>query len=250
MSENNDKKIRFGNERFGGSYRPGEFELNLPDDLTYEEFEEMFHQRMGALYKLGRELNPFDDYDEEKEAKKEKLRPLSIRVKSHTKEFFKNHSILSAREVLELYENYNKGSEAFINSLLDEEKELEQELSEIQEKLHNAKLFKEKLTKLNVKDNKKSDEEIMASLSEEYADSQIKAVSSSDEIISDIELYSTQKIVVRDCEILEIVASNDVIPVVYYFSYKSSEDDMIKALAEIKQYCKSNEIEYVSQDDE
>ena len=69
-------------------------------------------------------------------------------------------------------------------------------------------------------------------------------------VVKDIELYSTQKIVVRDCEILEIVASNDVIPVVYYFSYKSSEDDMIKALAEIKQYCKSNEIEYVSQDDE
>jgi hypothetical protein len=250
MSENNEKEFRFGNERFGGSYRPGEFEFNMADDLSREEFEDMFHQRLESLYKFGREIMPFDEFEERAKDKKEKLRPLSIRVKAHTKEFFKNHSILSAREVLELYENYNKGSEAFIDSLLEDEKELEEELAEIQEKLHNARLFKEKLTNLNIRDNKKSDEEIISSLKEEFEDSQIKVVTSSEEIISDIELYNTQKIIVKDCEILEIVASNDIIPVIYYFSYKSSEDDIIKALSEIKQYCKNSEIEYVSQDDE
>lgn len=248
MTDNKDKKFKFGNERFGGSYRPGEFEFNMPDDLTREEFEEMFRQRIESLHKLGREFMPFDD--DEVKAKKEKLKPLSIRVKAHTKEFFKNNSILSAREVLELYENYNQGSEAFINSLLEDEKELEQELAEIQEKLHNARLFKDKLNNLNVKDNKKSDDEIIKSLKEEYEDSQIRVVGSSEEIIADIQLYNTQKVAVDDCETLKIIAPNDIIPVIYYFSFKNSEDEMIKVLAEVKKYCADEEIEFVEDDGE
>ena len=243
MSEKDTKEFRFGNKKFGGSYRPGELELNLPDELSYEDFEEMFKQRLESLHKLGREIYPFDD--NQTKSKKEKLRPLSIRVKAHTKEFFKNHSLLSAREVLELYENYTSGSEAFIDSLLEDEKNLEQELSEIQEKLHNAKLFRDKLNSLNLRDNKKSDDEIIEFLKEEFEDSTIKEITSSDEIISDIELFNTQKIILSDCEILQIIASNDIIPVVYYFSFKMNEDDTIKVLAEIKKYCKDSEIEFV-----
>lgn len=243
MSEKDTKEFRFGNKKFGGSYRPGELELNLPDELSYEDFEEMFKQRLESLHKLGREFYPFDD--EKTKSKKEKLRPLSIRVKAHTKEFFKNHSLLSAREVLELYENYTSGSEAFIDSLLEDEKNLEQELSEIQEKLHNAKLFRDKLNSLNLRDNKKSDDELIESLKEEFEDSTIKEITSSDEIISDIELFNTQKIILSDCEILQIIASNDIVPVVYYFSFKMNEDDTIKVLAEIKKYCKDSEIEFV-----
>lgn len=243
MSEKDTKEFRFGNEKFGGSYRPGEFEINFPEELSYDEFEEMFKERLESLHKLGREFYPFDD--EETKSKKEKLRPLSIRVKAHTKEFFKNHSLLSAREVLELYENYNNGTEAFIDSLLEDEKNLEQELSEIQEKLHNAKLFKDKLNSLNMKDNKKSDDEIITLLKEDFEDSEIKEIVSSDDIISDIELYNTQKIILNDCETLQIIASNDVVPVVYYFSFKMAEDDTIKILSEIKKYCKDSEIEFV-----
>ena len=137
------KKFEFGNERFGGSYTPGDFEINFPEDMSREEFGRIFHEKMLALHKK------YSDDDEEDvsthKSKRENLKPLSIRVKPHTKEFFKNHSILSARDVLEMYEEFNNGSEAFINSLLEEEKQLESELAEIQEKLHNAKLFKEKL---------------------------------------------------------------------------------------------------------
>ena len=134
------KKFEFGNERFGGSYTPGDFEINFPEDMSREEFGRLFHEKMLALHK-----KYSDDFDEDEfnhKPKKEKLKPLSIRVKPHTKEFFKNHSILSPRDVLEMYEEFNNGSEAFINSLIEDEKQLEKELAEIQEKLHNAKLFK------------------------------------------------------------------------------------------------------------
>lgn len=248
MTDRNSKEFRFGNEKFGGSYRPGDFELKFPDELSRDEFEEMFRERIESLHKLGREFMPFDD--EETKSKREKLKPLSIRVKAHTKEFFKNNSILSAREVLELYENFNNGSEAFINSLLEDEKNLEHELSEIQEKLHNAKLFKDKLNNLNVKVNKKSDEEIISSLSEEFEGSQIKEIIKTEDLISDIELYNTQKLILNDCETIQIVAVNDVIPVVYYFSYTMSEEDTVKILAEIKKYCKDKEIEFVEDDGE
>ena len=36
------RKFVFGNERFGGSYTPGEFEFNFPEDMSREEFERMF----------------------------------------------------------------------------------------------------------------------------------------------------------------------------------------------------------------
>ena len=248
MSEKDTKEFRFGNNRFGGRYSPGEFEFNLADDLSREEFEEMFKERIESLYKFGREFMPFDD--EETDSKKEKLKPLSIRVKAHTKEFFKNNSILSAREVLELYENYNHGSEAFINSLLKDEKDLEKELSEIQEKLHNARLFKDKLNNINLEDDKKDDEEIISSLKEEYEDSDVKVIfdDAGDDIIADIQLYNTQKVVLND-DYLEIIAVNYIIPVIYYFSSEVAEDDLIKALSEVKSYCLENEIEFVEDEE-
>ena len=30
MTDKNPKEFRFGNEKFGGSFRPGEFELKFP----------------------------------------------------------------------------------------------------------------------------------------------------------------------------------------------------------------------------
>ena len=248
MSEKDTTEFRFGNDTIGGKYTPGELELNLPDELSYGEFEEMFKKRIESLYKLGREFIPFDE--EEINSKKEKLKPLSIRVKSHTKEFFKNYSILTAREVLELYENFNHGSEAFINSLLKDEKDLEQELSEIQEKLHNARLFKDKLNKMNMKNKSVNDGANILSLKEEYEDSDIKVIfdDAGDDIIGDVQLYNTQKVVLND-DYLEIIAVNDIIPVIYYFSSEVAEDDLIKALSEVKSYCLENEIEFVEDEE-
>lgn len=242
MSEKETKEFRFGNKTFGGRIKPGELELNFPDELSRDEFENMFMERLESLHKIGREIIPFD---EEISAKKEKLKPLSIRVKDHTKQFFKESSILSAREVLELYENFNHGSEAFINSLLKDEKNLEKELAEIQEKLHNAELFKDKLNDLDLEETI-TDEEMIASLEEEYKDSQVKVLfeDSSDKVLGDIQLYNTQKVVLDDTH-LEIVAVNDVIPIVYYFSTELAEDELIKTLSEIKSYSEDNDIEFV-----
>ena len=125
------RRFTFGNERFGGSYTPGEFEFNFPEDMSRQDFEKMFSERMEALHKKG---NEFAEEIFDHKSKKENLKPLSIRVKPHTKEFFKKHSILSPRSVLEMYEEFNNGSEAFINSLIEDEKELEKELAEIQGK--------------------------------------------------------------------------------------------------------------------
>lgn len=246
MDDKDTKEFRFGNEKFGGSYKPGEFELKFPNELSSEEFENMFKERLESLHKIGREFIPFkDEIKDELKSKKAKLKPFSIRVKPRTKAFFKSSSILSPREVLEIYENYTNGSEAFIDSLVEDEKKLEQQLAEIQEKLHNARLFKEKLNNLDINNSKQSDDEIISSLSEEYENSQIKAVSTTEEIIADIELYNTQKIIVDDCETIKVVAANDVIPVIYFISCASSDDEPVKVLSEIKQYCSDEEIEFV-----
>lgn len=242
MCKENPKEYKFGNERFGGFYRPGEFELNLPDDLTLDEFEEMFMERIGALQKFGREIYPFDD-DEPEKTRKEKLRPLSIRVKAHTKEFFKEKSILSAREVLELYETFNNGSEAFINSLLQEEADLERQLSEIQEKLHNAKLFKDKLTDLDLESAPLSDEERIAMLQECFKASEIKCAESGDGIISDIGLYNTKRVEMHMDDYLEITTLNNLTPVVYYFKSDFDPDELTEIAGAIKEYCDGEEIE-------
>ena len=247
MSEKDTKEFRFGNKTFGGRIKPGELELNFPDELSSKEFENMFMKRLESLQKIGREFIPFD---EEPSSKKEKLKPLSIRVKAHTKEFYKNSSILSAREVLELYENYNHGSEAFIKSLLKDEKNLEHKLAEIQEKLHNAELFKDKLNNLNLENDSITDDEMIASLEEKYEDSQVKVLfeDSANKILDDIQLYNTQKVVLNDTH-LEIVAANDTIPVVYYFSSELPEDNLIKTLSEIKSYSTDNDIEFADGDE-
>ncbi len=244
MGEKDTKEFRFGNKKFGGKYKPGEIELNLPDELSHDEFERMFTDRLSTLYKIGREFIPFDN--EDIQDKKEKLKPLSIRVKSNTKEFFKSNSLLSAREVLELYEDYNHGSEAFINSLLRDEKKLEQELAEIQEKLHNARLFKDKLKNMKLEEENLSDEEVLANLENEYGETEIKVLfeGSAEKILEDVQLYNTQSIVLKD-NYIEIIAANDAIPVIYFFSSELAEDDLIKTLSEVKTYAKDNEIEFV-----
>ena len=163
------KKFVFGNERFGGSYTPGEFEFNFPEDMTREEFEQMFARRMNSLHRRG---NDFAEEFFDVKSKKEKLKPLSIRVKAHTKEFYKHDSILSPRDVLEMYENFNNGSEAFINSLIEDEKNLEKELKEVQEKLHNAKLFKEKLSEMEPPKDVMTDEDKILKLKQIYSNLQ------------------------------------------------------------------------------
>lgn len=251
-NKNNDQiEFRWGNKRFGGSYRPGEFELNLPPELSREEFEEMFRSKMQSLHKFKQDIE--DEYfTEETECKKEKLKPLSIRVKPHTKEFFKNLSILTAREVLELYEDYNNGSEAFINSLLEDEKQLKEELDEIQEKLHNAKLFKEKLKDLKPQTDAKTDDKKLEDLKEEFSDSKIKVMdkqSTSKEILDDLQIYNVKEVFACPYEYLKITVGNDTVPVIYYFKNECSDEDFDEISSEITEYCNENDIEFKESDE-
>lgn len=250
----NQKRFVFGNERFGGSYTPGEFEFNFPDDMSREDFEQMFAERMSALHKRGRDLR--DEFFDNDTKKRENLKPLSIRVKPHTKEFFKNHSLLSPRDVLELYENYNNGSEAFINSLLEEEKELEIELAEIQEKLHNAKLFREKLGDLKPDDDVLTDQDNLIKLKQKYQKSEVKKIGNEtsvgkaqNDIINDIQIYNTEIIRVYDNQVLSIGVYTNAEPIVYYFKNEYSEDDIAEILNHVEGYCKDNEIEFSSMQD-
>ena len=215
------RKFVFGNERFGGSYTPGEFEFNFPEDMTREEFEKMFTRKMNALHKRG---NDFAEEIFDSKSRKENLKPLSIRVKQHTKDFFKNNSILSPRDVLEMYENFNNGSEAFINSLIEEEKELEKELKEVQEKLHNAKLFKDKLSEIEPENDVLTDDDKILQLKRVYKDSQIKVIGNEisvgkakSDIIKDIQIYNTLIIRVFNNEFLSIGVYTNAEPIVYYF---------------------------------
>ena len=242
------RKFEFGNERFGGAYTPGEFEFNFPEDMTREEFEKMFTRRMNALHRRG---NDFADEFFDSKSKKENLKPLSIRVKPHTKEFYKNHSILSPRDVLEMYENFNNGSEAFINSLLEDEKNLEKELKEVQEKLHNAKLFKEKLGEMDLGEDIFTDQDKILKLKQQYESSEIKVIGNEtslgkakNDIIKDIQIYNTIIIRVYANEVLSIGVYTNAEPIVYYFKNEYSKDDVSEILNDVEKYCSENGIEF------
>lgn len=248
MEDENRKTFNFGNERFGGSYTPGDFEFRFPEDMTREEFEKMFTSRMEALHRRGNEFA--EEFFDNSKSKREKLKPLSIRVKPHTKEFFKKHSILTPRDVLEMYEDFNNGSEAFINSLIEDEKQLEKELKEVQEKLHNAKLFKEKLSEMDIERDVLTDEDKILKLKHIYKDSDVKVIGNEisigkvqNDIINDIQLYNTSVIRVFNKEFLTIGVVTNAYPVVYYFKNEYSKSDIEEILNRIEEFCGENDIE-------
>ena len=144
--ENNQEETNYGSDgsEFESKDSKDDGEFNIWD------LEQIFKDRVKILQDLNTEF--WDAYEESKsvasgrkEDKKERLQPLSVRVKPHTKKFLKEDSILSAREILEIYEDFNRGSEDYINSLKRDGMLLKEELSEIELKLQNAKEFTEKL---------------------------------------------------------------------------------------------------------
>ena len=247
---NNHRRFVFGNERFGGSYTPGEFEFNFPDDMSRDEFEKIFKSRMEFLHKRGNEFAE-EFFDASSKSKKDKLKTLSIRVKPHTKEFFKNNSILSPRDVLEMYENFNNGSEAFINSLIEDEKQLEKQLKEVQEKLHNAKLFKDKLNEIEPDKSVLTDEDKMAKLGVLYENSEIKAIGNEtssnqvkNEIISKIQMYNTLRVQIFNNEVIVFTVYTNAMPVVYYFKNEYALDDISEIVKHIEEFCSTKEISF------
>lgn len=242
------RKFEFGNERFGGSYTPGDFEFNFPNDMSREEFERMFSRRMNALHKRGNDFAE-EFFEGASKARKENLKPLSIRVKPHTKDFFKNKSILSPREVLEMYENFNNGSEAFINSLIEDEKQLEKELAEVQEKLHNAKLFKEKLGEMEPEIDVMTDEDKLAKLHAIYEKTNVKSIGNEtsperaiNEIIRMIQIYNTQDVSVWGNDYLLLTVYTNAQPVLFYFKNEYNSEDIGDIINHVNKYCGDNNI--------
>lgn len=247
-NQKRSRKFEFGNERFGGSYTPGGFEFNFPEDMSREEFERMFSKRMHALHKRGNDLAD-EFFDSASKSRKENLKPLSIRVKPHTKDFFKNHSILSPRDVLEIYEDFNNGSEAFINSLLEDEKNLENQLADVQEKLHNAKLFKEKLSEMEPELDVLTDEDKLAKLQNRYEGTNIKSIGNEtspekakNDIIRMIQIYNTQDVSVWGNEYLILTVYTNAQPVLFYFKNEYNDEDIEDILNHVKKYCDENNI--------
>ena len=125
------------------------------EEFNIWDLEQVFKDRVKALQDLNSEF--WGAYEESKtrsgkrDDRKERLQPLSVRVKPHTKRFLKEDSPLSAREILELYEEFNNGNEDYINSLLRDEMQLKEELAEIEVKLKNARDFTEKLNEIKEK---------------------------------------------------------------------------------------------------
>jgi len=241
------RKFVFGNEKFGGSYIPGEFEINFPEDLSREDFERIFDERMQALHKRGHDLK--EEFFDNDSKRKENLKPLSIRVKPHTKEFFKNHSILSPRDVLEMYEEFNNGSEAFINSLLEEENQLKIELTEIQEKLHNAKLFREKLGDLKPEGEVLTDEDKLLKLKQQYERSEVRQIGNEtsvgkaqNDIIQHIQMYNTLKVDAYGNDYIILTVYTNAQPVVFYFKNEYDEDDILEIISRIKEFCAEKDI--------
>ena len=130
-------------------------------------------------------------------------------------------------------------------------KELENELAEIQEKLHNAKLFKEKLGDLIPKNEVLNDEDKLLKLKQKYERSQVKEIGNEtspekakNDILNDILLYNTQTIRIYDNQVLSIGVHDDVQPVIYYFKNEFSADDVSEILKQVEKHCNDNEIEF------
>ena len=247
-NKNHHKKFVFGNERFGGSYTPGEFEFNFPEDMSREDFERMFTSKMRALHKRS---NDFADefFENASKSRKENLKPLSIRVKPHTKEFFKKYSLLSPRDVLEIYENFNNSSDAFINSLLEDEKHLERELAEIQEKLRNAQLFKEKLVDIEPERDIPTDEDKLIKLQDKYQRTDIKSIGNEtsvqkakNDIIQSINIYNTLDVRVSGNEYLILTVYTNAQPVLFYFKNEYRDEDILEIVNAVDEYCSENKI--------
>lgn len=249
-NKNHHKKFVFGNERFGGSYTPGEFEFNFPEDMSREDFERMFTSKMRALHKRS---NDFADefFENASKSRKENLKPLSIRVKPHTKEFFKKYSLLSPRDVLEIYENFNNSSDAFINSLLEDEKHLERELAEIQEKLRNAQLFKEKLVDIEPERDIPTDEDKLIKLQDKYQRTDIKSIGNEtsvqkakNDIIQLIKIYNTLDVRVSGNEYLILTVYTNAQPVLFYFKNEYRDEDILEIVNAVDEYCSENKIAF------
>lgn len=247
-NKNHHKKFVFGNERFGGSYTPGEFEFNFPEDMSREDFERMFTSKMRALHKRS---NDFADefFENASKSRKENLKPLSIRVKPHTKEFFKKYSLLSPRDVLEIYENFNNSSDAFINSLLEDEKHLERELAEIQEKLRNAQLFKEKLVDIEPERDIPTDEDKLIKLQDKYQRTDIKSIGNEtsvqkakNDIIQSIKIYNTLDVRVSGNEYLILTVYTNAQPVLFYFKNEYRDEDILEIVNAVDEYCSENKV--------
>ena len=223
-NKNHHKKFVFGNERFGGSYTPGDFQLNFPDDMTREEFEEMFTSKMHSLYKMGNDFRE-ELFDNASKSRKENLKPL--------------------------YENFNNSSEAFINSLIEDEKELEKELAEVQEKLHNAKLFREKLSEMEPQKDVLTDEDVLSKLKQEYEHSEIKSLGNEtspqkaqSDIIRTVQIYNTLTVHVYDSQVMVIEVYTNAVPVIYYFKNEYSKEDIKEILNQIGEYCSKHDISF------
>lgn len=156
--ENNQKSNNYEFDHSG--FKSKDYED--ADEFDIWDLEQIFKDRVKILQDLNTEF--WDAYEESKTeasgrkgGEKERLQPLSVRVKPHTKKFLKEESILSAREILEIYEDFNKGSEDYINSLKRDEMQLKEELSEIETKLQNAKEFTEKLNDIKEAKQKRNE---------------------------------------------------------------------------------------------
>ena len=132
------------------------------EEFNIWDLEQIFKDRVKILQDLNTEF--WDAYEDSKTVasgrkggEKERLQPLSVRVKPHTKKFLKEESVLSAREILEIYEDFNNGSEDYIDSLKRDEMLLKEELSEIESKLQNAKEFTEKLNDIKEAKQKRNE---------------------------------------------------------------------------------------------
>ena len=156
--ENNQKSNNYEFDHSG--FKSKDYED--ADEFDIWDLEQIFKDRVKILQDLNTEF--WDAYEESKTeasgrkgGEKERLQPLSVRVKPRTKKFLKEESILSAREILEIYEDFNNGSEDYINSLKRDEIQLKEELSEIETKLQNAKEFTEKLNDIKEAKQKRNE---------------------------------------------------------------------------------------------
>ena len=126
---------------------------------------------------------------------------------------------------------------------------LKHSLTDIQEKLHNAKLFREKLTELDPDSDRLTDEGKLAKLQNMYENTELISFGNEtpinkvkSEIIKSIQIYNTLDVCVYGSEYMILTVYTNAQPVLYYFKNELSNEDISEIISNVEEYCDKNDI--------
>ena len=124
-------------------------------------------------------------------------------------------------------------------------------MAEIQEKLRNAQLFKEKLVDIEPERDIPTDEDKLIKLQDKYQRTDIKSIGNEtsvqkakNDIIQSIKIYNTLDVRVSGNEYLILTVYTNAQPVLFYFKNEYRDEDILEIVNAVDEYCSENKIAF------